>query len=191
MKSPVLLYVQWRSRKHRLAVSGEYETYQAMLAYVVEHKKEFTWPYDFLFVISTGNDIYDNVGMKVWSIDSHMSEKALRAETGIREFLYEAVDLFDVIGLVFGGTSDIWQYSGLHGRVYDRVVEEVLESRTMNSFQYVSSGEVELSTLDAYDLVGSIGHVDVRVYEKVARAMVSWIREIVDIVGRFPYWRNL
>ena len=61
----------------------------------------------------------------------------------------------------------------------------------MNSFQYVSSGEVELSTLDAYDLVGNIGYVDVRVFVKVAHAMVSWIREIVNIVGRFPYWRNL
>ena len=61
----------------------------------------------------------------------------------------------------------------------------------MNSFQYVSSGEVELSTLDAYDLVGSIAHVDVRAYEKVERAMVSWIREIVDIVGRFPYRSKL
>ena len=158
---------------------GEHGTYQAMLAYLLEQKEEFAWPYEFLLVISTGNDIYDQ-GFNVLSFERYVSDSAQRAETGIREFLSEAADQFTGIGLVFGGSSDVWHYVGVKARVYDRVVYEVLTSSTMNSLQYVSSGETALLTLDEDDIVDCIGRVDVRAYAKLELAVVSWIREITD-----------
>ena len=95
-------------------------TYEEMLKYVVEHSGEVT--YKFVFVISMGNDIY----VKGPDFAKIPYEVADRAESGIRDFLRVARNHFDVIGLVFGGRSDVWQYSGMKGVVYDSLLDEVL-----------------------------------------------------------------
>ena len=167
-------------------------TYQEMLRYVFEQYK-FEWTFKFLFVISMGNDIY----VKGPDSDGNTKipyELADCAEMGIRDFLRVARNQFDVIGLVFGGSSYVWQYSGEKGHVYDRLVDYVLWSSIKHRFQYgldyVSSGARELGTLSKDDIVDSIGHLHARAYPKLETAVVSWIRELMK-QNPYPWYRGM
>ena len=156
-------------------------TYEEMLVFI-HYKYHMEWPYKFLLVISMGNDIYvkgpDDDGTK--KIPYELADSA---GIGIRDFMWSARNLFDCIGLVFGGSSDVWQYSGKKGYVYDRLVDEVLKSSIKYGFQYgldyVSSGTSELDTLSKEDIVDSIGHIHVLAYPKLETAVVSWIRDLL------------
>ena len=153
--------------------SGKYK-YEDMLHYVLQHSKG---PYQFVLVISMGNDIYNE-------------DSADKAMTGIRSFCSTFRNHFDGISLVFGGSAAVWQYSGEKGEKYDRLVNDVLTlannvtffwKTRLHGLDYVSSGAHELNTLTKDDIADSMGHLQVRAYPKLESAMVSWLRPLTKL----------
>ena len=154
--------------------TGDYQ-YEEMLQYVFEQNHKVA--YNFLLVISMGNDIYPN---SVPTITS-MYGLVQRAVSGIRDFLVRARNQFDVIGLVFGGSAEVWQYQGEMGVLYDLLVDDVLNHLNFeDELTYLSSGKDELEMFALkYALVDSIGHFNVLAYPLLEKVLLSWTRDIV------------
>jgi len=158
------------------ARSSPWGTYGAFLQAACD--KHPRGAYDFVMLVSCGNDIY---GPRA-AVTAELYQGLQRA-ANCAEYLCGSPDK---VIIIFGGSSATWRYAGSAGAEYDQRVQQVLGwcLRNLEGIKLLS-GATELASIKASEVVDRIGHLK---YEDGFKKLVAAVYEWYLIVkGKGPF----
>ena len=149
-------------------------TYSALLDWRSWSEGRYFEGYDFVMIVSGGNDVYGENAEVTPDLYNALQVTARRA-SHLCGYHWSHVPAGRVI-IIFGGSAATWRYPKAYGALFDGRVQQVLRWGKDNlKGVTLVSGAAELATLEDHEVVDRIGHLKYHAgFDKLLAAMHQW-----------------
>ena len=171
-------------------------TYSGLLAWQSGFEGSQSEGYDFVMLVSSGNDVYGEYAEITPELYNALQVTARRASY-LCGYQYGAHVPAGRVIIIFGGSAATWRYPNTVGARFDERVQQVLRWGKDNlKGVTLVSGAAELATLEDHEVVDRIGHLKYHSgFDKLLAAMHQWYvimkGEKVDERPEMYGWKRL